>query len=194
MLSTDIDDRPASTRDVPGHIDITGIPPASRETRRFRAGLGVIARAMYGNRILSKEKTKAREVKLNSLARRRKMNLRSGRALMINGRLGWTARRSRREQDHTMLLTAAFKSDNAGRGAMAVYKSAHNHDRNENTSAARIPRGRRLNSPNSSQPINCRTNWSKPNIHDIWILEVTGTDFPSSVLWMNGILGVFEWV
>lgn len=147
-----LSNQPALTNDVHRHpIDIAGAPPARRQTRRFRAGLR--ARATYRNTLLSKDKTKARDVQFNSSTRRREMNPTSGRALMINGRFGWTARRSRREQHHKVLLTTAFKSEGPERGAVAVYKSAHNHDRNEHTSAARITRGRELNSPILSQSI-----------------------------------------
>lgn len=73
-------------------------------------------------------------------------------------------------------------------------KSAYNHDRNEHNSAARITRGRRPNAQilleaSIGGPIGANRIYMT-----MWIPEVTGTDFPSNLLWMNRILGVFEWV
>ena len=42
--------------------------------------------------------------------------------LKINGRVGWAARRPRREQDHTVLLTAAFMSGKAWGAAAGDYQ------------------------------------------------------------------------
>lgn len=93
-----------------------------------------------------------------------------------------------------MLLTTAFKSESPEEGPRLFMKFAHNHDLNENTSAARNTRegklrGQILLKMSLGGPIGANRIYMT-----MWIPEVTGTDFPSSSLWMNGILGVFEWV
>lgn len=58
----------------------------------------------------------------------------------INGHTGWAARRPRREQNHTVLLTTAFKSEDPVERPRLFMKSTHNQDLNENTFAARNTR------------------------------------------------------
>lgn len=93
-----------------------------------------------------------------------------------------------------MLLITAFKSENLEEGPWLVMKFAHNQDLNEHTSAARDTRlgklrGQILLKVSLGGPIEANRIYMT-----MWIPEVTGTEFPSNSLWMNGILGVFEWV
>lgn len=56
----------------------------------------------------------------------------------------------------------------------------------------RLLQGSEMSGTDSAEGLDWRANWSRSIAHDRWILKALGWISPLTVLWMNGILGVFE--